>query len=106
MAYGASTTSGTVHFTVGHSASVNGAVHAVSTPKFICVTGHNGRLEDVGGCSDVAYPGGPNVGFSLGLRIVAGGGVQKVVVYMFEDTGGNRIVAALNCTRNGCTRER
>jgi hypothetical protein len=106
MAYGASTTSGTIHFTVGHSASVNGAVHAVSTPKWICVVGFNGGLSDgdPSDCSATAYPGGPNVGFSFGLRIVAPGGVQRVLVYMYEDSDGYRIAAALRCTRNGCTR--
>ena len=105
MAYGASTTSGTVHFTDGRSASVGGAVHAVTTPKYVCASGANGNLSDYG-CGPITYPGGPNVAYNIGLRIDVRGGVHHVVIDFMEiaNTGDHLIVASTYCDRTSCSK--
>jgi hypothetical protein len=103
LPYGASLSTGTVHFTVGYSATVTGAVHAVTAPKYICVVGSNGSYLDVDCMPDTAFPGGPNVGYSLGLRIPVPGGVQGVDIQMWEiHSDGNYLVATEHCDRGGC----
>jgi hypothetical protein len=104
MAYGASTTSGTIHFTTGYSATVTGAVHAVSTEKFVCANGSNGAFLDEGSCSNFAVPGGPNVAYTINLRIPHPGGVQTVYIGLADDISGT-VLAEEHCTRNGCTRD-
>jgi hypothetical protein len=103
MAYGASTVTGEIHFTVGYSATVTGTVHAVSTIKRACASGINGNFSSNSECSDVAQPGHPNVGFSLTLTIQQRGGVQVVFVSMLDFSTG-RELAAVQCTRTGCIR--
>jgi hypothetical protein len=100
MAYGASTSTGTIHFTDGYSATVDGALHAVTTSKYVCVYGYNGEKSADFKCSDAAYPGGPNVAYHADLRIAVPGGVQRVVVAMFGPT----LLVKVQCTRTGCIR--
>jgi hypothetical protein len=101
MAYGASISTGTISFTAGYSATVTGAVHAVSTPKYVCGGGSNGSIETDNLCSGTAYPGGPNVGFSFPFRIAVSGGVQTVNIAL-TDADSQTIVASRECTRKGC----
>jgi hypothetical protein len=107
MAYGASTTTGTVHFTIGYSATVTGAVHAVTAPKYICVEGSNGTIHTGYACMpNEAIPGGPNVGYTFDLAIYASGGVQRVDIQMWEIAPTEvRLVAKEHCSRTGCTRD-
>ncbi|MFE1206206.1 hypothetical protein ACFW5V_31470 [Streptomyces sp. NPDC058762] len=100
MSYGATTTSGTIHFTDGYTASVSAAVHAVSGPKRICVTGWNGDAHDGPYCSAYDEPGGSNQGFSKELRIALPGGVQEVTIFLNSDTA---TLKKEKCTRNGCS---
>jgi hypothetical protein len=102
MAYGASTAAGTIHFTDGRSATVNGVVHAVSTAKYVCAIGYNGSRTSVPGCSNVAYPGGANIGYSIPLTIDVAGGVQTVYVYLYDNPSGND-VTGVRCTRSSCS---
>jgi hypothetical protein len=102
MAYGNSTTSGTVHFTDGYSATVSGVVHAASGERQICAYGVNGTLQSEFRCSNFAAAGGPNQSFSLPLSIPAPGGVQRVDITMWDRPG--TLLAREFCTRNGCTR--
>lgn len=99
MAYGASTSSGKIHFTVGYSASVTGLVHATSSPKQVCAAGFNGNLDTGIQCSAYAYPGSGNVGFTFPMTISARGGVSTVEIVMYDST---RDLVAVQCTRSGC----
>ncbi|GAA1386870.1 hypothetical protein GCM10009639_11200 [Kitasatospora putterlickiae] len=103
MAYGNSTTSGTIHFTDGYTASVSGAVHAASGARQVCVQGVNNTAATDTVCSPWAYEGGPNQPLSASLRIAAPGGVQRVYIWMVD--GGNALLAQEYCTRSGCTRQ-
>ncbi|MFH8609976.1 hypothetical protein ACH4D5_21100 [Streptomyces sp. NPDC018029] len=105
MAYGNSTTSGTIHFTDGYTASVSGAVHAASGLRQVCAQGVNGSLTSGRPlCSPYAFEGGPNQTISGSLRIPVAGGVQRVYITMYDEY--NVPLAREFCTRNGCTRER
>ncbi|MER5355678.1 hypothetical protein ABT093_35795 [Kitasatospora sp. NPDC002551] len=103
MAYGNSTTSGTIHFTDGYTASVTGAVHAASGARRVCVVGVNGGAESATVCSPWAYAGGANQPLSASLRIAVAGGVQRVYVAMYDEN--NALLAQEFCTRSGCTRQ-
>jgi len=100
ITYGASVSSGTVHFTVGYSASVTGTVHAVSTKKQVCAEGFNGALETGLPCSNFASPDGPNVGFTFPLKISAPGGVNSVAILMFD--ADVNVTGSVVCDRSGC----
>ncbi|MEU0340395.1 hypothetical protein ABZ092_15855 [Streptomyces bobili] len=102
MAYGNSTTTGTIHFTDGYSASVSGTVHAASGARMVCFWGANGNVETSAICSQWAYAGGPNQSFSGSLRIALPGGVQRVYIAMYDENVTP--LAGEFCTRNGCTR--
>jgi hypothetical protein len=102
MAYGNSTTSGTIHFTDGYSASVSGAVHAASGSRMVCAWGANGDVETAAFCSPWAYAGGPNQSFSGSLSIALSGGVQRVYIAMYDENINP--LAEEFCTRSGCTR--
>jgi hypothetical protein len=103
MAYGNSTTSGTIHFTDGYTASVSGAVHAASGFRRVCAYGVNGSTTSGLICSPWADAGGPNQPLSGSLRIALRGGVQGVYITMYDDNDAK--LAREFCTRNGCTRE-
>lgn len=103
MAYGNSTTTGTIHFTDGYSASVSGTVHAASGARRVCAYGVNGSATSGLICSPYAYAGGPNQPLSGSLRIALPGGVQRVYITMYNEN--NAALAQEFCTRNGCTRE-
>ncbi|MEU1054527.1 hypothetical protein [Streptomyces sp. NPDC005876] len=100
MSYGATTTSGTIHFTDGYTASVAAAVHAVSGPRQICVTGWNGNTTDGPYCSAYDQPGGSNQGFSKELRIGLPGGIQEVTIFLNSDAA---TLKKERCTRSGCS---
>ena len=102
MAYGNSTTSGTIHFTDGYSASVSGAVHAASGSRLVCVWGENGSVSTDAFCSPWANAGGPNQSFSGSLQIALSGGVQRVYITMYDENVTP--LAEEFCTRSGCTR--
>lgn len=103
MAYGNSTTSGTIHFTDGRSASVSGTVHAASGGRYACTYGVNGNTESDHYCSETAYANGTNnVPLIATLTIPVTGGVQRVYVTMYNEY--YEPVSRLFCTRIGCTR--
>lgn len=102
MAYGNSTTSGTIHFTDGYSASVSGAVHAASGLRMVCVWGANGDVTTDAFCSPWAVVGGANQPFSGSLQIALAGGVLRVYIAMYDENGTP--VAEEFCTRSGCSR--
>ncbi|MET9886374.1 hypothetical protein ABZZ20_25200 [Streptomyces sp. NPDC006430] len=102
MAYGNSTTSGTIHFTDGYSASVSGVVHAASGSRMVCAWGENGNVTTSAICSPWAYAGGPNQSFSGSLQIALSGGVQRVYIAMYDENITPR--AEEVCTRTSCTR--
>ncbi|MEU0404095.1 hypothetical protein ABZ318_28475 [Streptomyces sp. NPDC006197] len=102
MNYGNSTTSGTIHFTDGYSASVSGAVHAASGSRMVCAWGANGDVTTGAICSPWANAGGPNQAFSGSLQIALSGGVQRVYIAMYDENVTP--LAEEFCTRNGCTR--
>ncbi|MFD8595010.1 hypothetical protein ACFV1L_08420 [Kitasatospora sp. NPDC059646] len=102
MSYGNSTTSGTIHFTDGYTATVSGAVHAASGQRRICSEATNGDYYLSGPCSAWASAGGANQPFTFDLRIALPGGVQRVYLTMYDEGGSG--VAREYCTRNGCTR--
>ncbi|MER7708066.1 hypothetical protein ABTX81_34905 [Kitasatospora sp. NPDC097605] len=103
MAYGNSTTSGTIHFTDGYTATVSGAVHAASGARQVCVQGVNGGAQTGVVCSDWAYAGEANQPLGASLRIAVAGGVQRVYIWMNDEAGA--LLAQEFCTRNGCTRQ-
>ncbi|MFE6871236.1 hypothetical protein ACFVFS_32345 [Kitasatospora sp. NPDC057692] len=103
MAYGNSTTSGTIHFTDGYTATVSGTVHAASGARRVCALGVNGSTETGVTCSPWAYAGEANQALSASLRIALPGGVQRVYIFMGDES--NKNVAQEYCTRSGCTRE-
>ncbi len=102
MNYGNSTTSGTIHFTDGYSASVSGAVHAASGSRMVCAWGANGDVTTTAICSPWANVGGPNRAFSGSLQIALSGGVQRVYIAMYDENVTP--LAEEFCTRSGCTR--
>ncbi|MCY0932610.1 hypothetical protein OTB20_42230 [Streptomyces sp. H27-H1] len=103
MAYGNSTTTGTIHFGDGYTASVSGTVHAASGGRSACAYGMNGNVlsNDIR-CSSVAYAGGPNTTFGGTLQIPLSGGVVRVYIVMYDENG--YALAKEFCTRIGCTR--
>lgn len=101
MAYGNSTTSGTIHFTDGYSAPTYGTVHAASGERWVCAVGVNGNTTDAY-CSDHAVAGGPNKALNAPLRIPLKGGVQRVDITMWGDN--YELLAETVCTRSGCKR--
>ncbi|MEU3723227.1 hypothetical protein [Streptomyces sp. NPDC031705] len=102
MAYGNSTTAGTIHFTDGYTATVSGAVHAASGYRRVCAYGANGDARSGLICSPYAQAGGADQPLSGSLRIAVPGGVQRVYITMYD--GSNARLAEEFCTRNGCTR--
>ncbi|MET8294335.1 hypothetical protein ABZW02_09740 [Streptomyces sp. NPDC005180] len=103
MAYGNSTTSGTIHFTDGYSASLSGAVHAASGSRMVCAWGENGTVTTGNTiCSPWANAGGPDRSFSGSLQIELPGGVQRVYIAMYDENGTPR--AEQVCSRTSCTR--
>jgi hypothetical protein len=104
MAYGNSTTVGSVHFTNGYSASVSGTLHAGSGKRYVCAFGTNGSQSTGYRCSQWVYADGSTQPLNLtSLSIPLPGGVQRVYILMRD--GNERTVAQEFCTRNGCTRE-
>jgi hypothetical protein len=103
MAYGASTTTGSIHFTIGYSATVNGTVHAVSSTKKACAVGSNDPYITDVSCGGAANPGGENIPYSLPFRIPTPGGIQVVQIFLV-DSLSNEPLAEVQCTRNGCIR--
>jgi hypothetical protein len=100
ITYGASVSAGTVHFTVGSSASVTGTVHATSTEKQVCAEGFNGTIETGLLCSNYASPGGSNVGFTFPFTISARGGVNSIAILMFD--ADVNVTGSVVCDRSGC----
>ncbi|WP_411111587.1 hypothetical protein [Streptomyces sp. c-19] len=102
MAYGNSTTTGTINFTDGYTASVSATVHAASGSRMFCFWGTNGDVETGAKCSPWANAGGPNRTYSDSLRIALPGGVQQVHIAMYDEN--TNPLAGVNCTRTGCYR--
>ncbi|MFJ6793805.1 hypothetical protein [Streptomyces sp. NPDC091268] len=102
MAYGNSTTSGTIHFTDGYTASVAGSVHAASGSRMVCFWGENGTVTTPAKCSPWAYAGGPNQTFNEPLQLAMSGGVQRVYIAMYDEN--ITPLAEEVCTRKSCTR--
>jgi hypothetical protein len=102
MAYGNSTTTGTIHFTDGYTASVSGTVHAASGGRRVCAYGVNGSTTSGLICSPYAYAGGPNTTLIGPLTISKPGGVVGVYITMYDEN--NSGLAREYCTRSGCTR--
>lgn len=101
MAYGNSTTSGTIRFKDGYSAPTYGTVHAASGTRYVCAIGVNGNEQD-GYCSNNAVAGGPDEALNAPLYIPFVGGVQRVEITMWDGLG--KALAKASCTRGGCTR--
>lgn len=103
MAYGNSTTSGTINFTDGYSAPTYGTVHAASDSRRVCAVGVNGGAQTKTYCSAYAVAGGANQPLDAPLRIASQGGVQQVYITMFANA--TDALAQTVCTRSGCTRQ-
>ncbi|MDA5279914.1 hypothetical protein [Streptomyces sp. Isolate_45] len=102
MAYGNSTTSGTIHFTDGYSASVSGTVHRASGLRQVCAHGVNGNWRTEDKCSPYATAGEPDQTIRGTMTLDVPGGVQRVYITMYD--GNNVELAKEFCTRIGCTR--
>ncbi|MGW3994100.1 hypothetical protein [Amycolatopsis sp. NPDC004772] len=99
--YGASVTAGTISWTDGRSASVDGTVHAVSGYRETCVWGVNGTSTTAVACYG-ANPGKDHP-FYHGLTIDKVGGVQLIHISFYD--ADNHKLGQRGCTRNGCVVE-
>ncbi|MFI5591476.1 hypothetical protein ACIA5G_40945 [Amycolatopsis sp. NPDC051758] len=99
--YGASVTAGTISWTDGRSASVDGNVHAVSGYRETCVWGVNGTSTTEVACYG-ANPGKDHPFYHL-LTINKVGGVQLIHISFYDEF--NHKLGQRGCTRSGCVAE-